>query len=467
MVMASASPPHVVIFPYMAVGHTLPLLDLSKALSRHGLKITIITTPSNAPCIHSMVSNDPQISLSIIPFPRVEELPEGCENTACLPSMDLFVAFAKATKKLKVPFEGVLKEMSEAGCRPICVISDFFLGWTLDSCRSLGIPRLVSHGMGLFSMAASKAACVRGPSISAMLDSDPVHFPELEIPFTLTKADLPDTLKTANGDDPWLQLLAEVGEADANSWGIIVNSFEEIEGEYVAALESFYMKAAKAWCVGPLLLFNEFEKKEKDQCCSNIKWLDKQLGAAVIYVSFGTQAHVTDMQMDEIALGLEMAGHPFLWVIRSTTWSPPDGWAERVKERGLIVRNWAEQRRILAHPSTGGFLSHCGWNSALESLSLGVPLLAWSMGAEQQLNAKFVAVGLGVGLLIPHGSEGGSMTVGCDVICNGVKKLMNGGEGKKARERAQALQKMARQAVEKGGSSDKKLNELIKSLTHK
>ncbi|KAK7856930.1 udp-glycosyltransferase 72c1 [Quercus suber] len=79
--------------------------------------------------------------------------------------------------------------------------------------------------------------------------------------------------------------------------------------------------------------------------------------------------------MDEIAFGLDMAGHPFIWVVRSKAWDPPNGWNERVKEEGLVVYDWVEQRSILAHPSIGGFLSHCGWNSVLESLANGVPLL--------------------------------------------------------------------------------------------
>ncbi|XP_058180256.1 scopoletin glucosyltransferase-like [Rhododendron vialii] len=179
--MDSARPPHVVIFPMMAHGHTMPLLDLSMALCCRGLRVTIITTPLNVPDITSKVSKHPQISLRILSFPRVPDLPEGCENTAHLPSPSLILSFFKATKILKKPFEGVLREMFETGCLPICVISDFFLEWTLDSCRLFGIPRLANHGMGALPMAVLKVVNMQGrSSIRAMSNSDHVKFPQLD-----------------------------------------------------------------------------------------------------------------------------------------------------------------------------------------------------------------------------------------------------------------------------------------------
>ncbi|KAL6335760.1 hypothetical protein AAG906_039523 [Vitis piasezkii] len=473
--MGSASPLHVVVIPYLAQGHTVPLIDLSKLLARRGIKVTIITTPANSQNILSRVSRTPEISLSIIPFPRVEGLPEGVENTADIPSVDLFLPFIVATKKLKEPFENILRDMFKAGCPPICIISDFFLSWTIDTCRSFNIPRVVSHGMGVLPQVISKAAFSHAPQILASLPSDVIQFPELTIPFQLHRADFFDFHRYTNPNDPLSKVVMEAGKADMESWGVVVNSFEELESEDIAALESFYGNDAKAWCVGPLLLCDQIEddeganepKKENQTSYPYIEWLDKQDGPdTVLYVSFGTQARLSNMQMDEIALGLEMAMHPFIWVVKSQTWLAPEGWEERVKRRGLIVRTWVEQRRILAHPKVGGFLSHCGWNSVLESLSMGVPMLAWPMGAEQPFNAK-VAERLGAGMRILEVVGEGTGTIGSEIICDKVKELMCGAEGRKARERAQELKRMTRQAVKKGGSSDRTLNELIECLAHR
>ena len=363
---------------------------------------------------------------------------------------------------MKQPFEGILREMIESGCRPICVISDFFLAWTLDSCRAFGIPRIVSHGMAVLPMAVCKSIVLLAPSVKDSSDLDPVEFPNLKIPFTLLKSDIPEGLLNADPDNDFVRLSLEAGEADKNSWGVVVNSFEEIEGDLVGAFESFYANQAKAYCVGPFLLYDRLGHDQvgaDEQSYSYIKWLDEQAeSGGVIYVSFGTQSHFSDYQMDEIAFGLEMAGHPFIWVVRSSEWAPPNGWNERVGRRGLVVQEWVDQRNILAHFATGGFLSHCGWNSVLESLSMGVPLLTWPAlsFSDQPLNAKFVALELGAGLMIPQRGVGGEkiVTVGRDVICDGVKELMGGEDGGKARERAQALGRLARHAMEKGGSSD-------------
>lgn len=457
---AFVSPPagHIVIFPWMAPGHTLPLLDLSKALARRRLQVTIITTPLNAPSIQSKLSRYPLISLSVIPFPRSDQIPENCENTADLPSTELVFPFITTVKKMKSSFESVLEEMIGSGSRPLCVISDFFLYWTLDSCRSFKIPRLVFNGMGVFTMllinvALVHGSCNLGPSKTAYL-----QLPGLSLPLSLTRNDFPDPIWS---DNPIRRLMLEVAEADAGSWGVILNSFEELESDYVAQLDSRY----GAWCVGPLFLHAEDHHVTPSD--PNMKWLDERGAAAsVVFVSFGTQGHISEAQMNEIAIGLEKAGEPFIWTLRSNTWAPPDGWEESIRGKGLVVREWVDQRSILAHPSVGGFVSHCGWNSVIESLTNGVPLLTWPSGADQRLNAKLLVDILGVAIPVPleYLGEDGIAIVGWAVICEVVKELMRGERGRKAREKAQELSVVARKAVEKGGSSDRRLDKLIESL---
>ncbi|KAM7508388.1 hypothetical protein LguiA_018841 [Lonicera macranthoides] len=386
-----ASPPHIVLFPFMSQGHILPLLDISKALSRRGLKITII---SSSPPHHY-----PSVQLTTIPFPDINGLPKGCDNTAQLPSLDLLLPFLQATVKLQLPFEHILQEMIKKGSRPICVISDFFLGWTLATCREFNIPRLVFHGMGALSMAICKSVWKHNQHRIVHSDTVPLLLPETHLRFTLTKSDLPEHIRFLEDNHPLLKFIGESGETDVESWGVIVNSFAELEGCHLSFLEQFYKNNAKAWFVGPGLFHNDKVDNDIIRSLSTtilLDWLEGHV--SVIYISFGSQAQVCDDDLNEIFMGLEMSGQDFLWAMKSKTWSPPNGWDDRVRNRGLIVREWVDQRSILAHKSVGGFLSHCGWNSVLESLSLGVPLLALPLNAEQPLNAKQVVDELGAGL---------------------------------------------------------------------
>ncbi|KAJ8758797.1 hypothetical protein K2173_000518 [Erythroxylum novogranatense] len=465
--MCSQSRTHVVMFPFMAQGHTLPLLDLAKAFSFKQIKVTIITTPSNATSISSNLDCSSNICLTELPFPSMDELPRGCENTSQLPSMQYFVPFLFATKKLQKPFEQALKRMLESDNPPICVISDFFLGWTLPICETLGVPRLVFHGMSVLSMAISKSSWMHKPHLKTTSVFDPIDLPNLKLPFTLTSKDLPaEILNAQNEDDPLSQYISEVGEADVNSWGVIVNSVEELENSYIPSFESFYARG-KAWCLGPLFLYDKMKKVERsiNQNHSSFitQWLDDQVSPdSVIYVSFGTQADVSDNQLDEVAFGLEQSGFGFVWVVRSRTWTLTTDVKENLRGRGLIIRDWVDQREILSHRATGGFLSHCGWNSVLESITAGVPILAWPMIAEQPLNARLIADGLGAGLsLNKFQNQGTETVVSRDAICEAVRELMGGEEGNKARERAQALGRVARRAVQIGGSSDSTLNKLV------
>ncbi|KAM0824027.1 hypothetical protein ACQ4PT_070479 [Festuca glaucescens] len=181
----------------------------------------------------------------------------------------------------------------------------------------------------------------------------------------------------------------------------------------------------------------------------------------VVYVSFGTQAYVSNEQLDELARGLVQSGHHFLWAVRSAAWSPPVD----VGQRGRIVRGWVPQRSVLAHRAVGGFVSHCGWNSVMESLAAGKPLLAWPFMAEQHLNAYHVANIIGAGVRIVDVKVSGGAVVERAEVEEKVRRLMNAGEeGWKMRERATWAQQAAKAAVSDGGTSRVALMKLVEEL---
>ncbi|KAK6927712.1 UDP-glucuronosyl/UDP-glucosyltransferase [Dillenia turbinata] len=460
-----ASQPHIVVFPFMAHGHTIPLLDLSKVLWCHGIRVTLITTPSNASFIRNSLSMYPQIRVIEIPFPHVHGLPQGCENMSQAPSKDILLIFLNATKLLREPFEKILEKMSQECDLPICMIADTFHGWTKMSCKSFGIPRLVFHGMGAFSMAVKKSLTLYPTHMD-----DKVVVKGVQTCFPLTKADLP---KSLTNDDGISRFFLEAEYTDLGCWGVIVNSFLALEPNHVASLEALYGHGTKIWCVGPLMQY-EFQMNEKDKEDENrsetvpawAEWLNRhKCVGSVLYVSFGTETDFSNEQLDEVAHALVMSGQDFIWVAKQPNWEPPGDVACH-DGRGLILRDWVDQRWVLAHKAIGGFLSHCGWNSVLESLSCGVPMLAWPMKAEQHLNAKFLAEELKVAMRVrlPCTRVEGGALVSRGVIYEGVKELMQGENGQKARERAEEIGRMAREAVKGNGSSYNSLNDLINQV---
>ena len=165
--------------------------------------------------------------------------------------------------------------------------------------------------------------------------------------------------------------------------------------------------------IGPLLAINHLgvfagNTWPEDSTC--LEWLDKQTAGSVIYVAFGSSTIACAQQVEELALGLELAGHPFLWVVRSnfvdgSTAQFPDGFKNRVTEHAKFVE-WAPQEKVLSHPSVSCFMSHCGWNSTMEGLRMGVPFLCWPYVADQFSNKNYICDVLKIGLELAKDENG-------------------------------------------------------------
>jgi hydroquinone glucosyltransferase len=186
-----------------------------------------------------------------------------------------------------------------------------------------------------------------------------------------------------------------------------------------------------------------------------LSWLDKQQSCSVLYVSFGSGGTLSQEQIVELALGLELSNHKFLWVVRAPSNSAnaaylsaqndvdplqflPSGFLERTKEKGLVIPSWAPQIQILSHSSVGGFLTHCGWNSILESVVHGVPLITWPLFAEQKMNAVLLSEGLKVGLRTRVNEND---IVERLEVAKVIKYLMEGEEGEKLRNNMKELKR--------------------------
>jgi hypothetical protein len=185
----------------------------------------------------------------------------------------------------------------------------------------------------------------------------------------------------------------------------------------------------------------------------------------VLYLCFGSKSNVSDAQVKEIAAGLEKAGHRFLLCLLGKSSDVlPLNFMENTKDRGMVWFNWAPQAQILAHPTVGGFLTHCGWSSILESIWFGVPMIALPLFGDQLLNAVEIVRDAGVAVHVTGRNSGGRLLAAEDfekaIRCT----MGDSEEGKRVRAKVKDMQSITRKAVEEGGSSFKSLSLLVEAL---
>lgn len=248
----------------------------------------------------------------------------------------------------------------------------------------------------------------------------------------------------------------------------LYNSCREIEGLYLDLMQTEKTTgASKIFAIGPLNPISLQSKVRHEY----LDWLDAQDHDSVIFVSFGTTTSLPEDQIEELALGLERSEQKFIWVLREADKGyifgggarnpkPPEGFEERVRGRGIVVREWAAQVEILGHPATGGFMSHCGWNSCVESISNGVPMAAWPMHSDQPTNAFLVAEVLGIALRVVDWVYRNEVAA-AERVEGVVRRLMVAEEGGEMRRRAKELGASLR----RDGSAASEMDSFVAHIT--
>ncbi|CAL5043898.1 unnamed protein product [Urochloa decumbens] len=475
-----AATAHFVFVPLMAQGHLIPAVDTALLLATHGAVCTIAGTPATAarvrPTVDSARKSGLQVRLVEFLLDYAEAgLPEGADNMDNVPP-ECMKNYFEAVALLSGPIERYLRAN---GPYPTCVVSDFIHPWTTVLAANLGVPRLSFFSMCAFCLLCQHNVERFGAYDGVADDNEPVVVPGLEKRFVVTRAQAPGFFRESAA---WKDFADYIERARAEADGVVMNTFEEMEPEYVAGYAA--ARNMKVWTVGPVSLYHHrcgagttlaargnAATIDADEC---LRWLDGKEPGSVVYVSFGSIARAEGKQAVELGLGLEAAGHPFIWVLRNAddydeaTRASLDELEARVAGRGLLVRGWAPQVMILSHAAVGGFVTHCGWNSTMEAMAAGLPVVTWPHFTDQFLNEKMavevLGIGVSVGVTEPlmYRAAEKEIVVGRGVVEDAVRSVMGGGEeAEERRRRARALAVKARAAMQEGGSSHRNLLDLV------
>ncbi|XP_073226484.1 abscisate beta-glucosyltransferase-like [Cicer arietinum] len=458
----------IFFFPFVGGGHQIPMIDTARVFAKHGAISTILTTPSNALQFKNSITRDQKSNLPIT-IHTLTEITDTDTDMSAGPMID--------TSVLLEPLKQFLLQH-----KPDCIVVDMFHRWAGDIIDDLKIPRIVFTGNGCFPRCVIENTRKHVVFDNLSSDYEPFLVPGLPDRIEMTKSQVPIFMRNTS------QIPDRIKQLDEKSFGTVINSFYDFEPAYADYTRN--VLGIKAWLVGPVSLCNRSveDKKERgkqptmdEQSCLN--WLNSKKPNSVLYVSFGSLARLHTKQIKEIAYGLEASDQSFIWVVGKILNSTDkeetcgenwvlDEFEKRMKEldKGLIFRGWAPQLLILEHDAVGGFMTHCGWNSTLEGVCVGVPMITWPLSAEQFINEKLVTDVLKIGVQVGS-KEWGTWDrerkelVGREKVEFAVKKLMRKSEEtEEMRRRVKQIAENAKSAVEEGGTSYADIDAFIQEL---
>lgn len=455
------APSHVVMVPTPGMGHLIPLVELAKRLvQQHDFLVTFLVPNDGSPMkpqrrLLQALPNT--ISSIFLPPVSFDDLPQTVKVET-----RVVLSLSRSLSALR----GSFKALTEAS-RVVALVVDLFGLDAIEISREFDVLLYVFF------------------PTTAMALSSVFHLPKLDETYSCEYRDLPEPVKfpgcvpvhgrdlmdpVQNRKDDAYRWVIHISKLYPLAAGILVNSFIDLEAGAFKALMEDRNGTPPIYPVGPLT--RSASTSEIASESESLRWLDRQPNGSVLFVSFGSGGTLSHDQFIELALGLEMSGQRFLWVVRSPhdrsananyfdvqkVTDPldflPEGFLDRTKGLGLVVPHWAPQMQVLSHGSTGAFLSHCGWNSSLESIVNGVPIIAWPLYAEQKMNSVLLADDLKVALRVRVNENG---LVVKEDIANYASTILKGEEGQLLRKRMKELKNTAVKVLSQDGSSTKSL----------
>ncbi|XP_047068026.1 UDP-glycosyltransferase CGT-like [Lolium rigidum] len=449
---------HVVLLPSAGMGHLVPFSRLAVALSPS----CDVSVAAVLPTVSSAESAHLDALFAAFPAVRRLDFPLAPFDASEFPASadPFFLRFEAMRRSVPLLLGPIL-----AGAGASALVTDIALASVvIPVAKDLRLPCYV-----LFTASAAMLSlCVHFP---AYLDASAGgSVGDVDIPgvYRIPKASVPQALHDPN--HLFTRQFVANGRMLATSDGILVNSFDALEPEAIAALRDGTVATGfpPVFSVGPLAPVSFPSGETAKNQPPYMRWLEAQPAGSVVYVSFGSRKAISRDQLRELAAGLEASGHRFLWVVKSTVVDRDDdadlsellgeGFLQRVQGRGMVTKGWVEQEEVLKQESVGLFVSHCGWNSVTEAAAGGLPVLAWPRFGDQRVNAGVVARS-GLGVWCDRWSwEGDEGMVSREEIAEKVKAVM---ADEAVSKEAAGVRDAAASAVADGGSSHGNLAQFV------
>ncbi|KAF5750233.1 zeatin O-glucosyltransferase-like [Tripterygium wilfordii] len=457
----------VVMVPLPAQGHLNQLLQLSRLVSSYNIPVHYVGTTEHASQAKRRVHGwDPLAATNIyfhsfkIP-PCQTPSPEDSNLSNRFPSH--WLPIFSASSNLIEPVSKLLRALSITS-RRVIVIHDSLMASVVQEVGV--IPNAESYNFH------SVSAFTIFLYIWEQMEKKPIEYSNLLIP-----EDIPSLEGCFSSE--FVDFMKSQYKYHKNISGKVYNTCRVIEGAYMDLLERQSKdKGIKHWALGPFnpIKLNPDRRRSKSRHYC-LEWLDIQDVNSVIYVSFGTSISMSEQEIRELAIGLRRSKQKFIWVLRDADKEHvfngdhdlgraklPKGYDDSVEGVGILVRNWAPQVEILAHPAIGGFMSHCGWNSCMESITMGVPIAAWPMHSDQPRNTVLITKLLKIGIVVKDWGRREKL-VTSEIVEDSVKILMASKEGDEMRKRAAELGSNVRRSTGEGEVSRGEFDSFIAHIT--
>ncbi|GAA0164119.1 transferase [Lithospermum erythrorhizon] len=466
------TPLHIFMVSFPGQGHVNPLLRLANDLASKGHLLTFSTFENFGKQMRKANINTnnnyhhpTKVGLGSIQFDFLDDGLE--ENDQRLLDFNWYIPHLELMGRQKLP--ELIKNQEQKGFPPVCcIIHSSFIPWASDVAESFNIPSAV--------LWVQSCACFSAyyHYYNSIVPFPSEKEPELDvkIPFMpLMKYDeVPSLLHPSTPYGTFREVILSQYQNLSKPFCILMDTVQELEDDLIEYMSKFFNIKP----IGPLFKISASSSSrirgDIVQADSVIEFLDSKPQSSVVYISFGSIVHLKQEQIDEIAHALLSSKVSFLWVMRPPSLNRiehvlPKGFLEEVGDKGTIVK-WSNQEEVLEHKSVACFFTHCGWNSTMEAVANGVPLLLFPQWGDQVTNAKFLEDVFEVGIRLWRGEPEGRIVERHEIE----KCLLEATRGPKAEEMKRNALKWkttAEEAVAEGGSSSKNMQDFMDELNLK